>query len=68
MAANENQVGGNHYKEMAIDVIEFCRVNDIGFIEGKVIKYVCRHKRKGGMTDLLKAKHYLQILIDNDSD
>ncbi len=57
------QVGGNHYDKMKIQPITFIVDNDIPFIEGNIIKYVCRWKDKGGVEDLKKAKHYLDILI-----
>ena len=57
------QVGGDHYREMKIQPTEFIHANGIGFIAGNVIKYVCRHKAKGGKEDLEKAAHYLQMLI-----
>ena len=57
------QVGGDHYKDMPIQPTEFIHANGIGFIAGNVIKYVCRHKAKGGKQDLEKAAHYLQMLI-----
>jgi hypothetical protein len=57
------QVGGNHYDRMKIQPITFIVDNDIPFIEGNIIKYVCRWKDKGGIEDLKKAKHYLDILI-----
>jgi hypothetical protein len=57
------QVGGNHYDRMKIQPITFIVDNDIPFIEGNIIKYVCRWKDKGGVEDLKKAKHYLDILI-----
>lgn len=51
-----------------IQPIEFIMSNDIPFAEGNVIKYVFRHKKKNGLEDLKKAKHYLQILIDSYND
>jgi hypothetical protein len=57
------QMGGNHYKDMAIQVVEFCHANRIPFIEGAVIKYICRYKKKDGIKDLEKAKHMIDILI-----
>jgi hypothetical protein len=57
------QVGGNHYDKMKIQPITFIVDNEISFIEGNIIKYVCRWKDKGGIEDLKKAKHYLDILI-----
>jgi hypothetical protein len=61
------QVGGNHYDKMKIQPIAFIVDNDIPFIEGNIIKYVCRWKDKGGVEDLKKAKHYLDILISNNA-
>lgn len=60
------QVGGLHYKTMKIQPVEFCHANSIPFLEANVIKYVCRHKAKGGRKDLEKAKHYIDLLIAMD--
>jgi hypothetical protein len=57
------QVGGDHY-DFPIQPIEFIVENDIPFREGNIIKYVCRHKKKGGKKDLEKALHYLQMLME----
>ena len=61
----QKQVGGNHYENKAIQPIEFIEANNLGFHEGNVIKYVTRYKDKNGLEDLLKAKWYLDRLIDN---
>ena len=58
------QVGGTHYKSMAIQPVEFILANDLGFCEGNIIKYTCRYKQKGGVEDLKKVIHYAQLLID----
>lgn len=63
MNALEIQVGGSHYKDKAIQPIEYIHANGIGFCEGNVIKYVTRWKGKNGVADLEKARHYLDILI-----
>lgn len=65
MSAKDKQVGGNHYKKMNLETYEFCMINNIPFVEGNIIKYVCRYKDKGGLDDLLKAKHYLEMLIES---
>lgn len=57
------QVGGGHYKEFTIQPVEFITANNIGFIEGNVIKYVCRHEHKNGRQDIEKAIHYLELLL-----
>ena len=61
---SDSQIGGNHYKTMAIQPAEFIHRNDIGFLEGNVIKYVCRHAAKNGKDDLLKARHYIDLLLE----
>ena len=58
------QEGGNHYKQMKIQPVEFIHANGIGFIEGSVIKYVSRWRAKGGIEDLRKARHFLDMLIE----
>lgn len=58
------QVGGSHYKELAIQPIEYIHKNGIGFAEGSVIKYVSRWRSKGGVEDLKKARHFLDLLIE----
>lgn len=59
------QAGGSHYKERAIQPIEYTLKNELGFCEGNIIKYVSRHSYKNGAEDLKKAIHYLQILLEH---
>lgn len=63
----ETQVGGTHYSKMKIQPIDFITENGLGYIEGIIIKYVCRYKDKNGLEDLKKAQHYLQMLIEQTS-
>lgn len=63
-AALDVQVGGAHYKDMAVQPVEFIHRNGIGFCEGCVIKYVSRWRSKGGVQDLMKARHFLDLLIE----
>jgi len=58
------QVDGNHYKDQAIQPVEYIHANNIGYMEGNVIKYVSRWKKKNGIKDLEKAKHYIELLIE----
>jgi hypothetical protein len=51
-----------HY-DMTIQPVEFIIANDIPFIEGNIIKYICRHRSKGRINDLIKAQHYLDMLM-----
>lgn len=64
MSSLDIQIGGSHYKEMAIQPIEFIMKNNIGFMEGNAIKYISRWRSKGGIEDLKKARHYLDMLIE----
>jgi hypothetical protein len=64
MKSFKKQVGGSHYKNYKIQPVEFIIKNNIGFVEGNIIKYILRFKEKGGVQDLLKAKHYIELLID----
>ena len=64
MNANDVQTGGNHYVLKAIQPCDFIIANNLGYLEGNIIKYVTRHKEKGGIEDLKKAQHYLQKLIE----
>ena len=61
------QVGGDHYKKLAIQPVEYIHANGIGYFEGNVLKYVSRWKEKNGIADLEKAKHYLELLIELES-
>lgn len=64
MSALDYQVGGSHYRDKAIQPVEFIHANSLGFCEGNIIKYVSRWKDKNGLQDLYKAKHYLELLIE----
>lgn len=61
--ALDKQVGGDHYKTLKVQPIEFILANGLGFCEGNAVKYLCRYQQKGGVEDLHKAKHYIEILI-----
>jgi hypothetical protein len=60
----ESQVGGGHYKDFAIQPLEFIVKNGLDFLQGNVVKYVVRYKVKGGLEDLKKARHYLDMMIE----
>lgn len=66
--ALEKQIGGSHYKDFAIQPVEFIYKNNIGFLEGNAIKYICRWKKKGGKQDIEKAIHYLNLLMELSGD
>ena len=62
--AHKMQIGGSHYKNMAIQPFVYIHANGLGFAEGSVVKYVSRWRAKNGVEDLRKARHFLDMLID----
>ena len=60
------QIGGDHYKKMVIQPAEFINKNKLLFAEGNAIKYICRHSSKGGIQDIDKAIHYLEMVKERD--
>lgn len=68
MSAFDEQAGGRHYLDFVIQPVEFIHQNKIPYIEGNVIKYVSRWRDKGGLQDLHKAKHYINLLIEMEQD
>lgn len=58
------QEGGGHYKTLPIQPVQYIHINNLGYCEGNVIKYVTRWRTKGGLEDLRKARHYLDLLIE----
>ena len=66
MSAYDKQVGGSHYKKMKIQPSKFVTENKLLYPEGSVIKYILRHQDKGGKEDLLKAMHFIEMIIERD--
>lgn len=62
------QVGGSHYKDLAIQPVEYIHKNRIGYMEGNAIKYLTRWRQKNGVEDLKKARHYIDLLIEMESE
>lgn len=62
--ALDRQEGGNHYKAMKIQPVVFINANGLGFLEGSIIKRICRWRSKDGIQDLLKIKHEVDLLIE----
>ena len=62
MSALDRQVSGNHYKSMKIQTMEFSMANNLNACQHAAIKYICRYKDKGGVVDINKAIHTLQLL------
>ena len=62
----DKQVGGKHYQNMKIQPAEFINENKLLFAEGNAIKYIIRHQDKGKKQDLLKAIHFIEMIIERD--
>ena len=64
LSALDVQVGGTHYKSLKIQPMEYSMANNLDACQHTAIKYVTRHSFKGGLEDLEKAKHAIDMLID----
>ena len=58
----DKQVGGEHYKQYAIQPAQFALANGLDYAQSNAIKYIVRHKDKNGVQDLDKAIHYVELL------
>ena len=63
-SALEVQQGGTHYKSLAIQPIQYIHANNLGFMEGNVVKYVTRHQAKNGAADIRKIIHYCELILE----
>ena len=66
MSVWKKQIGGKHYIKYKIQPSKFVVENKLLYPEGCVIKYILRHQDKGGKQDLLKAKHFIDMIIERD--
>lgn len=57
------QVGGDHYQHCAIQPVEFIHRNGLNFLEGCIVKRICRHRRKNKAEDLRKIIHEARLLL-----
>jgi hypothetical protein len=64
VSAMDVQEGGDHYKSMPIQPMEFSMANGMDACQHTIIKYVSRFRNKGGIEDLRKAKHCIDMLIE----
>ena len=63
-SALDVQVGGNHYKNMVIQPVEFCEKNKLSHLESNIVKRISRWRSKDGLKDLEKIKHEVDLLIE----
>jgi hypothetical protein len=62
------QVGGSHYQKYKIQPMEFFMANKIPYAQAAIIKYVIRYQDKNGVEDLKKARHIIDMLIDEEEN
>lgn len=62
MSALDKQEGGNHYKNMAIQPMEYSMLNGLDACQHTAIKYISRFREKNGLEDLDKAIHCIEML------
>ena len=65
MSAHKKQIGGDHYKRMAIQPSHYIVRNNLGWYEGNIVKYITRHSIKGGKQDIEKVIHYAELLLED---
>lgn len=68
MTANETQVGGTHYKQFTFETWDVIHDWGLGYFDGNAVKYLSRWKHKGGINDLRKARHYIDKLIELETE
>ena len=60
----KKQIGGNHYIKCGIMPTTYIRANNLDFFEGNIVKYITRHKDKGGAEDIKKVIHYAEMILE----
>lgn len=61
--ALQTQHGGDHYKKIKIQPVEYAVANQMGPLEFSVLKYITRHGAKDKEQDLKKALHFCQLAL-----
>lgn len=64
MSSLNKQEGGGHYKQFKIQPIEYITANELGYMDGNVIKYISRHRFKNGAEDVRKIIHYCELILE----
>ena len=62
----KNNINPDHYGNSGIDVIDFCQANNLDFMQGNVIKYITRYRKKNGLEDIRKAVEYINRILANE--
>jgi len=64
--ANDEQVGGDHYRMPAgtPEHWDIVIMHGLNYMEGQITRYVFRCRKKNGIEDLYKARHYIDKYIE----
>ena len=65
-AEKKDNINPDHYGNSGIDVIDFCQANNLDFMQGNVIKYITRYRKKNGLEDVRKAVEYINRILANE--
>lgn len=57
------QVGGTHYKDKAIQPVEYIVANKLDFLEGCIVKRITRHREKLGALDICKIRQECDLIL-----
>ena len=63
---SKDNIKPDHYGDSGIDVISFCQANNLDFMQGNVIKYITRYRKKNGLEDIRKAVEYINRILANE--
>ena len=63
MESLKHQVGGDHYKKMAVQPIEYITKNGLDFNQGCIVKYISRYRDKNGAEDIEKIIQVAKIIL-----
>ena len=66
MKPYDKQIGGSHYQKYKIQPSKFVIENELLYTLGCAIKYIIRHRDKGKKQDILKAIHFLEMILERD--
>ena len=62
----KDNIKPDHYRNGKVDVIDFCQANNLDFMQGNVIKYITRYRKKNGLEDVRKAVEYINRILANE--
>jgi hypothetical protein len=66
--ANDTQVAGDHYKQFKYETWDVILDWGLGYLDGNAVKYLSRWRHKNGIEDLKKARHYIDKLIETETE